>query len=171
MEPRIDAVFPVAFDDVADSDLLALFDSGPGVRVAMLGTDPAERRVAGLLRRLSDVVLVERDAAADSPPREDAAVEEWRMRRGLAKHPEFESVESGNVRAVIESVVGRGHSRVLCECGQAVYAALAGSIDELVFALHPGAGIEGGPDAEPEGMTLADALRHDETLLLRFVRA
>lgn len=83
-----------------------------------------------------------------------------------------------DVRAAIDGLIARGHTRLLCEGGPKLLAqiAAAGRVDELCLTLSPVllAGdaariLDGAPLPEPGRFRLAHALRSQDHIFLRYV--
>src|SRR5690606_14852045 len=136
-----------------DEALLALYETGPGIRVNFVASldgaatidglsgglgGPADERAFALLRRLPDAVLVGagtgRAEGSQGPlvSEDDAA---WREAHGRAAHPELIVAASPlDVPELLQSLAGR---RVLCEGGPHWFGTLLAheAVDELCLTI------------------------------------
>lgn len=190
----VDLLWPRSQSDLDDEAILALYDSGTGIRVnfvasldgaATLGGlsgglgGPGDKRVFALLRRLPDVVLIGagtvRAEGYQGPlvSEQDTA---WREAHGRAAHPELIVVSRPlDVPQLLASLHGR---RVLCEGGPHWFGTLLEheAVDELCLTVSPllvggtASRITAGAPEAARGMRLAHVLRAGDELLLRYVR-
>ena len=190
----VDLLWPRSQSDLDDEALLALHDTGPGIRVNFVASldgaatldglsgglgGPGDKRVFALLRRLPDAVLVGagtvRAEGYQGPlvSEDDAA---WRVAHGRAAHPDLIVASSPlDVPGLLASLQGR---RVLCEGGPHWFGTLLASdaVDELCLTVSPllvggsASRITAGAPEVPRGMRLAHVLRARDELLLRYVR-
>jgi riboflavin biosynthesis pyrimidine reductase len=133
-DARIDALWPVAAEDLDDDAVLAAYESGVArdwLRVNFVSSvdgsatlsgragglgDPADRRVFALLRRPCEVVLVGAGtvrAEGYSGELVDAATRRWREAHGLAPHPRLAIVSQNLALEPDSEVFTRAPERTL----------------------------------------------------------
>lgn len=118
---------------------------------------------------------------AEAPARPVLVTTEGHDTRAFAEVADVVEVGRGDridAAAAVAALRDRGFARILCEGGPSLFGSLLGAdvVDELCVTIAPTleAGdarrIAAGPTA-PRGMELAQILRSDSTLLLRYRRA
>jgi riboflavin biosynthesis pyrimidine reductase len=197
-----------------NAGLVALYQpEAPGIRMNFVASadgavtldggstklsSPPDKRVFGILRMLSDVVLVGAGtlrAEEYRPVVLSAERREWRLAHGLSEYPTLVVVGRGGDLAThpavarapvpakiigLDDVAALRDRRVLCEGGPRLFGALlaADLVDELCLTVSPllagngPARITAGPPlAAPHHMTLRHILSAEGMLLLRYRRS